>query len=168
MQRTMGELVELERFLTPLPLLKGSISGNRHFPHTSPRCPPARYSLQPKSHFSANKLLLNILIGLLLEELSIILQVLSSILKGQACIIHIFLLKSEQRMSQKVAEPRPNFQKDFPDKKWLLVLSKCLWFPTAKFLSALHNLRSLDTRLVFCPSCLKYVHGNFPNTLWCH
>lgn len=118
-----------------------------------------------KSHFSANKLLLNILIGVLLEELNIILQVLSSILKGQTCIVHILLLKSEQRMSQKVAEPRPNFQKDFPDKKWLLVLSKCLWFPIAKFLSTLHNLRSLDTCLVLHPSCLKYVHVNFPNTV---
>lgn len=121
-----------------------------------------------KSHFSVNKLLLNILIGLLLEELSIILQVLSSILKGQTCIIHILWLKSEQRMSQKVAEPRPNFQKDFLDKKGLLVLSKCLWFPIAKFLSTLHHLRSLDTCLVLRPSCLKHVHVNSPNTLWCH
>lgn len=70
-----------------------------------------------KSHFSANELLLNILIGLLLEEPSIILQVIRSIVKGQTSIIHILLLKSEQRMSQKVAEPRPNFQKGFPDKK---------------------------------------------------
>ena len=117
-----------------------------------------------KSHLSVNKVFLNILIGLLLQELSTILQAVSTILKGQTYRRHILLHKSEQRMQQKEAEPRPNFQKDFRDKERLLVLSKHLWFPTVKFVSTLYNLRCLSICLISCPSCRKYVHVNFPNT----